>query len=125
MGCYLQKKSKEILLIQSPTSADYLSVCSFWKHIGKNREYLNGLTNLIFNLHAKNIHDFSTVDMDGFPLPLSIFLMVEMAISDMFARISFTQKLHSVYIMYICEICFSYFLRLDSINIIIIKIYLL
>ena len=58
MGCYLQKKSKEILLIQAPTSADYLSVCSFWKHIGKNREYLNGLTNLIFNLHAKNIHDF-------------------------------------------------------------------
>ena len=38
MGCYLQKKSKEILLIQSPTSADYLSVCSFWKHIGKNRD---------------------------------------------------------------------------------------
>ena len=34
----LQKKSKEILLIQAPTSADYLSVCSFWKHIGKNRE---------------------------------------------------------------------------------------
>ena len=34
MGCYLQKKSKEILLVQSPTSADYLSVCSFWK-LGK------------------------------------------------------------------------------------------
>ena len=38
MGCYLQKKSKEILLIHAPTSADYLSVCSFWKHIGKNWE---------------------------------------------------------------------------------------
>ena len=68
---------------------------------------------------------FSTVDREGFPLPLSIFLMVEMAISDMSARISFTQKLHSVYIMYICEICFRIFLRLDSINIIIIKIYLI
>ena len=44
---------------------------------------------------------FSTVDRDGLPLPLSIFLMVEMAISDISARISFTQKLHSVYIMYI------------------------
>ena len=29
---------------------------------------------------------FSTVDRDGLPLPLSIFLMVEMAISDMSAR---------------------------------------
>ena len=29
---------------------------------------------------------FSTVDREGFPLPLSIFLMVEMAISDMSAR---------------------------------------
>ena len=55
---YLQKKSKEILLIQAPTSADYLSVCSVWKHFVKNREYLNCLTNLIFNLHAKDIHDF-------------------------------------------------------------------
>ena len=26
---------------------------------------LNGLTNLIFNLHAKDIHDFSTVDREG------------------------------------------------------------
>lgn len=68
---------------------------------------------------------FSTVDRDGFPLPLSIFLMVEMAISDMSARISFTQKLHSVYIMHICVNMFSYFLRLDTINLIIIKIYLL
>ena len=68
---------------------------------------------------------FSTVDRDELPLPLSIFLMVEMAISDISARISFTQKLHSVYIMYICVNMFSYFLRLDTINIIIIKIYLL
>ena len=103
-GLLSSEEVQKILLIQSPTSADYLSICSFWKHIGKNREYLNCLTNLIFNLHAKNIH--STVDRDGLPLPLSIFLMVEMAISDMSARISFTQKLHSVYIMYICEICF-------------------
>jgi len=66
----------------------------------------------------------STVDRDGVPLPLSIFLMVEMEISDMSARISFTQKLHSVYIIYICVNMFSYFLRLDSINIIIIKLYL-
>ncbi len=28
----------------------------------------------------KDIHVFSTVDPEGFPLPLSIFLMVEMAI---------------------------------------------
>ena len=68
---------------------------------------------------------FSTVDREGFPLPLYIFLIVEMAISDISARISFTQKLHSVYIMYICVNMFSYFLRLDSINIIIIKIYLM
>ena len=67
---------------------------------------------------------FSTVDRDGLPLPLSIFLMVEMAISDISARISFTQKLHSVYIMYICEICFCIFFRLDSINSIIIEIFL-
>ena len=67
---------------------------------------------------------FSTVDREGLPLPLSIFLMVEMAISDMSARISFTQKLHSVYIMYICEICFCIFFRLDSINSIIIEIFL-
>ena len=46
IGCYLQKKSKEILLIQSPTSADYLSVCSFWKHIGKNGEQIIRLIRL-------------------------------------------------------------------------------
>ena len=56
---------------------------------------------------------FSTVDRDGFPLPLSIFLMVEMAISDMFARISFTQKLHSVYIQYILCIYVKYVFRIS------------
>ena len=55
MGCYLQKKAKEILLIQSPTSADYLSVYSFWKHIGKNRDMNHESLLILLNLDFRNL----------------------------------------------------------------------